>query len=201
MIIFSSMDERKTLVENAVHSFQQPEKIYGQNEIDAKPCPLPKSGGVYAAYFKELPPDVPSDGCHSYNGLTLLYIGIGKGKKGVRGRVKQHYRGRARKSTLCHSLAVLLSQGADNWLEYGDDRKPRSTQKAKEFLVEWTHKNLFFCWYECSEPETLETNLFAEFSLPLNIEKNDHLFARELKRRRGRIAALLRPKTGSSFCV
>ena len=45
-------------------------EVLGQQDL------IPSARGVYAWYFRETPPSVPVAGCHTRDGLTLLYVGI-----------------------------------------------------------------------------------------------------------------------------
>jgi GIY-YIG catalytic domain-containing protein len=66
--------------------------------------------GVYAWYFRKVPPAVPVHGCNRHAGLALLYVGIspskppsnGKSpsKQSLAGRVRYHFSGNAEGSTL-----------------------------------------------------------------------------------------------------
>ena len=54
----------------------RPPHLYSRREVLTRPSPIPKRPGVYAWYLREVPPDVPVDGCHRHDGLPLLYVGI-----------------------------------------------------------------------------------------------------------------------------
>jgi len=53
-----------------------PDSLLSRDEVLAQPCPIRKAPGVYAWYFRQIPPGVPTDGCTECQGRTLLYIGI-----------------------------------------------------------------------------------------------------------------------------
>jgi hypothetical protein len=53
-----------------------PQRVWSRAEVLASPSPVPKSPGVYAWYFKKVPPLVPTAGALMIGGLTLLYLGI-----------------------------------------------------------------------------------------------------------------------------
>ena len=40
-----------------------PHKLFSRSSVLDKQCPVPKSRGLYAWFFKEIPPFVPTDGC------------------------------------------------------------------------------------------------------------------------------------------
>ena len=97
--------------------FSNPEHLYSRDEVLANPCPVTKANGVYAWFFKEIPPGLPVEGCLTHDGLTLLYIGISPDKKGkpntnqtLQQRVRYHYKGNADGSTLRRSLGILLAK-------------------------------------------------------------------------------------------
>jgi hypothetical protein len=50
----------------------QPSRLYTRNEVLARRCPVPARPGVYAWYFREVPPSVPVQGCHIHDGVPLL---------------------------------------------------------------------------------------------------------------------------------
>lgn len=68
----------------------------------ASPCPIPREGGVYAWYLKEVPAGVPTEGCLQNGDLTLLNVGIAPRAPPQNGkppstqrlchRVRYHYR-------------------------------------------------------------------------------------------------------------
>lgn len=51
-------------------------QLHNRAEVLSRPSPAPRKAGVYAWYFKEIPPGLISDGCRQREGLTLLYVGI-----------------------------------------------------------------------------------------------------------------------------
>lgn len=80
-----------------------PERLWSRAEVLARPCPVPSSAGVYAWFFRGLPPGVPIDGCLHAHDLTLLYVGIAPkhppmngaraSRQTLRDRLRYHYRG------------------------------------------------------------------------------------------------------------
>ena len=113
---------------------------------------------MYAWYFAEVPPGVPTEGCVVRDGCTLLYVGIspsvppanGKppSRQNLRTRVRYHMRGNAEGSTLRLSLGCRLSA----WLE----RHARGT------------------WVVHALPWAVEPALIATLVLPLNLDQNGH---------------------------
>ncbi|MEI6691761.1 MAG: hypothetical protein WCL43_03470 [Chlorobium sp.] len=166
--------------------FSNPEHLYSRDEVIANPCPVTKANGVYAWFFKEVPPGVPVEGCLTHNGLTLLYIGISPDKKGkaasdqtLQQRVRYHYKGNADKSTLRRSLGILLAGKSGFPLRrVGSGKKLTLTNKGEKWLDQWLQENAFVTWVEHDAPWDLENTLFHSLSLPLNIQGNKlHPFA------------------------
>ncbi|WP_353210459.1 GIY-YIG nuclease family protein [Rhodovarius sp.] len=94
------------------HPLLNPERLFSRAEALSRPCPIPAKRGVYAWYFSSIPDGVPTDGCLSVNGHTLLYVGISpkneSSSQNLRKRITYHYRGNAEGSTLRLTLGVLL---------------------------------------------------------------------------------------------
>jgi hypothetical protein len=101
-----------------------PARLWSRTEALASPSPVPREPGVYAWYFRDIPPDIPPDvptaDCHRCGDLPLLYIGIvpkAPPRSGARSsshrlsdRVRYHYRGNPEGSTLRLTLGGLLSK-------------------------------------------------------------------------------------------
>jgi hypothetical protein len=81
-----------------------PHKVYTRLEVLDKNCTIPNTRGLYAWFFKTIPPLVQVDNCIVKDNLTLLYAGISpkdeNSKENIRKRIKTHYRGNAEGSTL-----------------------------------------------------------------------------------------------------
>ena len=98
----------------------KPERLWSRSEVLAQPSPVPREPGLYAWYFKTIPPTVPTDTCNSIRGLTLLYCGISPkappkdGKKASEqtlwNRIRYHFNGNAESSTLRLTLGTLLAK-------------------------------------------------------------------------------------------
>jgi hypothetical protein len=88
----------------------KPTHLFTRQDVLSKPSPIPARPGVYAWYFREVPPGVPVDGCHRHHGLPLLYVGISPSKPPTNGklpskqslakRIRYHFAGNAGGSTL-----------------------------------------------------------------------------------------------------
>ncbi len=76
---------------------------------------MPSANGCYAWYFREVPKIVPTRGCVTFEGKTLLYIGVAPDKQDkpdsrqtLRSRIKRHFRTDVKGLTLRRTLGVLL---------------------------------------------------------------------------------------------
>ena len=98
----------------------KPPILFSRSAVLSKPCPVPPEWGVYAWFFKEIPGNVPTDGCISKDGMTLLYVGISPDKVGkpnsrqnLRKRITNHYNhhhlSRKNRRTCVHGLLLLSS--------------------------------------------------------------------------------------------
>lgn len=173
--------------------FSNLDHIFSKSEVLSHPCPVAKAHGVYAFFFKEIPPGVPLDECLTHEGLTLLYIGSSPDKKGeasstqtLQQRVRYHFNGNADRSTLRRSLGILLAKQSGFPLrKVGSGKKMTLTSKGEQWLDQWMQENAFVTWVEHDQPWDLENELFHAISVPLNIQGNKHNpFAAELTRMR-----------------
>src|SRR5438034_8840712 len=115
-------------------SFVETNRLWSRAEIVADPCPIPRSPGVYAWFFREIPPQVPTVDCVQRDGLTLLYVGISPKKPtpGKRPSKETFASGRGRRLALrCHdhrdhrmSLCVRASTWMSDKPFYAPDRGP-----------------------------------------------------------------------------
>jgi hypothetical protein len=146
--------------------------------------PVPKAAGVYAWYFREIPPYISFDRCHKYNELTLLYVGIspsapprnGKApsRQTLSDRIRYHYNGNASGSTLRLTLGCLLSKKLNIQLRRVGSSKRMTFWEGEDKLDEWMEKNAFVNWQLTDKPWILEEQLISNLFLPLNIDKNKH---------------------------
>jgi hypothetical protein len=177
----------------------QPDRLFSRTEVLARPSPVPRQSGVYAWYFREVPPDVPIDGCHQHNGLVLLYVGISPQRPPTNGappsrghlhkRLRNHYRGNASISTLRLTLGTLLGQSLGISLRRTGRRARRTFGDGESVLSHWMDTNTLVCWQSTPMPWVLEDHLILTGQLPLNLQGNKkHPFhsTLELMRRRAR---------------
>lgn len=150
----------------------------------SRPTPVPAINGVYFWWFKEIPPGVPTQGCITQDGYTLLYVGISPDKKGkpnsranLKTRIRTHYSGNAEGSTLRRTLGVLLATESNYPLRrVGSGTRTTFTHSGEQWLDRWMEQNAKVSWIADEEPWLLEGTLIANIPLPLNIQDNNHAF-------------------------
>jgi len=160
-------------------AFFEDAQLFSRSAIVSAPDIIPASRGVYAWFFRDIPRQIPVDGCFCRDGLTLLYIGISpknaRSRQNLRKRITYHYRGNAEGSTLRLTLGTLLASDSDFPLRrVGSGRRMTFTHLGEQWLDSWMTDNAFVCWVEHPEPWTLEQELLLYHSLPLNIQDNRH---------------------------
>ena len=156
----------------------RPERVWGRNEVLARPSPVPRAAGLYGWYFRDLPSrEIATAECVTFEDLTLLYAGIAprrpsaagrRSRQTLRGRLRTHYAGNASSSTLRQSIGCLLGlrlheTGRTRRWTFGEDETR---------LDEWMQENALVCWQLDAEPWLTESALFEEVALPLNIDQN-----------------------------
>ena len=158
-----------------------PARLWTRAEVLVRPCPVPREPGVYAWYFREIPPDVPTEGCRQAFGGTLLYAAISPKKppsaQNLRSRIRYHYTGNAEGSTLRLTLGCLLERRLGICLCRVGSGKRRTFADGEDRLSEWMAHNALVIWHPIAEPWILEEHLIATLSLPLNLDQNrQHAF-------------------------
>ncbi len=153
-----------------------------RREILDRPSPVPRVPGVYAWYFVEYPEIIPTDNCHKFDGLTLLYVGIspkappsnGKppSKQRLFHRIRYHHRGNAEGSTLRLTLGCLLARELGIELRRVGSGKRMTFGRGEAILSDWLENNALVAWIEYGKPWELEDYLITNYSLPLNLESN-----------------------------
>lgn len=169
-----------------IQALTNPASLYSRSITLTKPCPVPQERGLYAWYFKNIPPMVPIDDCIVKNGKTLLYAGISpkdeKSTQNLRKRVTTHFRGNAEGSTLRLTLGTLLTEQSGFPLRrVGSGKRMTFTHLGEQWLDRWMDNNAYVCWIEHSAPWEVEKELIQKICLPLNIQDNsDHPFSSKL---------------------
>jgi hypothetical protein len=163
-----------------------PPRLWSRQEVLTTEC-VPRTPGLYAWYFRDVPPSVPTEGCVVRYGATLLYAGIapkappqnGKPASGrtLWHRVRYHMRGNACGSTLRLTLGCLLQMPLGLELRRVGSGTRRTFADGEATVSDWMDAHAFVCWMEATEPWLLEAQLIASVSLPLNLDQNrNHAF-------------------------
>jgi hypothetical protein len=162
----------------------RPGRLWSRNEILVRPCPVPATDGVYAWYFRQVPPRLVTAGCERSDGLTLLYVGIAPkrppantgrpSRQTLRSRVSDHYRGNAEGSTLRLTLGCLLRDQLGLCLYRVGTGRRMTFSDGEEALSVWMGANAYVCWLETSQPWTVESEIIGAVNLPLNLDQNQH---------------------------
>ncbi|MER6975144.1 GIY-YIG nuclease family protein [Nocardioides sp. NPDC000445] len=160
-----------------------PSRLWTREEALARPSAVPATGGVYAWYFSDLP-GVPTAGCVTARGHTLLYVGISPSRPPANGRpasrqtlrtrVRYHYRGNAYGSTLRLTLGALLADQIGLTLRRVGSGTRLTFSDGEALLSDWMSSHARVCWIEDSAPWVLEHALIRDLVLPLNLDQNAH---------------------------
>lgn len=132
----------------------------------------PRSAGVYAWYFREVPPSIPTAGCVVRHESTLLYAGIAPkapprngtpaSERTLRHRLRYHMNGNAEGSTLRLTLGCLLRESLGTDLRRVGSGTRRTFADAEQRLSAWMEANALVCWVETSQPWLLEAELIGQ---------------------------------------
>ena len=172
-------------------------RLWSRAEVLARPCPVPREPGVYAWYFRQIPPGVPTEGCVRCGSDTLLYLGIAPKAPPTNGatpsrqrlshRIRYHYRGNAQGSTLRLTLGCLLAGELGIALRRVGSGHRLTFVDGEAALSQWMGENAFVKWMVEPAPWTLEERLIRELCLPLNLDQNSahpfHTVLTETRRR------------------
>jgi hypothetical protein len=172
-------------IPHLIDALLRPDHLFTRQEVLSKPSPVPARPGVYAWYFREVPPGVPVEGCRRHHGLPLLYVGISPSRPPTNGkppskqslakRIRYHFTGNAEGSTLRLTLGCLLADTLGIKLtRVGSGVRYTFTNPGEIKLDEWMAKNALVCWVEHPRPWELEEELLKTLSLPLNLDGNEH---------------------------
>jgi hypothetical protein len=150
----------------------------------------PSTSGVYAWFFKQVPPRVPIKGCFRRSRMPLLYVGISPSprrpisKASLHDRIHTHFRGQAESSTLRFTLGSLLKKKLKTILHCEVSSGRKTFQSKEDALNIWMAKNARVAWIETSTKanQAVEEFLIRSLELPLNIQGNsNHCFCSTLK--------------------
>ncbi len=164
--------------EEVLEKLTNPERIYSYSDFFSSNS-VPRTSGVYAWYFTGMPAFVPIKGCIENGKRNLLYVGK-SGSSGLYSRIKKHYDGTARYSTLRMSLGVLLHEQMPTPLHRVNptpDKHYCFPKEGEKYLNDWMEKNAFVCWSEHQNPKSVEDYIIAKVSPPFNIKDGTHSFS------------------------
>ncbi len=158
---------------------------FTRDEVFSRPCPIPKSPGVYGWWFRIVPANIDTSRCVRRDGLTLLYTGISPKRppangrspssQNLRQRITYHYSGNAEGSTLRKTLGVLLADELGIELRrVGSGRRRTFGRHGEAVLTDWMADNMLVSWVAHPQPWLLEKELIATLDLPLNLQENKH---------------------------
>jgi hypothetical protein len=159
-----------------------PKRLWSRQELLSRPNPLPKLPGVYAWYFRNVPPIIPTTGCNRIDEYYLLYVGISPSAPPRNGkapstqsllhRVRYHMQGNAEGSTLRLTLGCLLADQLGIELRRVGSGNRLTFSAGEKRLSEWMDENARVAWFVCDEPWKLEEKLISTLNLPLNLHQN-----------------------------
>lgn len=173
-----------TSVRATASALLAPTRLFTREEVLSRPSPVPATGGVYAWYFDAIPSGVPSKGCHTANGHTLIYVGISPSRPPTNGRpasrqtlrtrVRYHFRGNAYGSTLRLTLGALLADELGIALRRLGSGTRLTFSSGEDLLSDWMSNHARVCWIEDATPWLLEHTLISQLVLPLDLDQNRH---------------------------
>lgn len=171
------MNELET--KQVIKIISNPQKVWSRKEVLSKPSPIPMKNGIYAWFFKSTPPLVPVKDCLVSENKILLYAGISPkndtSTQNLRKRITTHFRGNAEGSTLRLTLGTLLYEKSGYELRrVGSGKRKTLTHLGEQWLDNWMDDNAYVFWVEHDKPWTIEKDVLRHFSLPLNIQDNEH---------------------------
>ena len=173
-----------------------PSRLWRPTEILKSFASVPKTAGIYAWYFDDIPPGVPTAGCHrSADGHVLLYVGIAPkmvkvgtrpSLRTLRDRLRDHLAGNAEGSTLRLTLGCLLAEQLQIRLRrVGSGNRHTFTNPGEIVLDGWLAAHAHIAFAATDRPWEVEASLLSTMSLPLNLSGNTaHSFAAYLSRTR-----------------
>lgn len=177
------MAYRGRMVSDEVEALVHPERVFSRNEVLSRPSPVPTKDGIYAWWFRRLPPLVAPSHCCRHQDLTLLYAGISPdrpkngrlpSRQNLLNRIKYHYTGNAEGSTLRKTLGCLLAAELGIELRRVGSGKRMTFVEGERALSAWMAGNAYVSWVVRQQPWELEDQVIEELDLPLNLMGNKH---------------------------
>jgi hypothetical protein len=157
-----------------------PTSLVSRAESLRRPATVPTSNGVCFWYLRDVPAAVPTYGCPTLNGCTLLYLALAPDRSGRSGGsllscIARNYRANVEGSSLRKTLGILLEeQSGFPLLRAGSGQRTTLTNAGERWLDDWMEKNVFVGWTEHLEPWLIEYELLLKLPCPLNISHNGH---------------------------
>jgi hypothetical protein len=158
--------------------------LHSREQTLSRPSPVPNSPGLYAWFFRSIPPGIDTTGCQTVEGLTLMYVGISPkepptngrapSRSTLRQRLRTHFGGNAAGSTLRMTLGCLLANLTGYPLRrVGSGERLTLTNPGEQALDQWLADNALVAWHTTEKPWEAERELLGSgLSLPLNIRDN-----------------------------
>lgn len=181
-----------------VDEFLKPARLWRRSEVLTRPSPVPQRRGLYAWFFRALPPGVPATDVHTVAGWSLLYIGIAPStdvsRSTLRWRLRTHFRQTVFQSTLRMTLASLLARELNLQLFETVSKRPSLGPDGEARLSDWLQANAAVTWVVHEQPWALEQRWIEQFKTPLNLQGNRaHPFFAALSERRRAFKAAAGP--------
>lgn len=135
-------------------------------------CSLPTSSGFYlicTPQINSLPPLMRNLNFKLIEKDAVIYVGIAGSKNGLRNRIRTHFKGTARNSTLRKSLGVLFGYTKVQTESEKGTSKYKFLPYQERELKYWMFKNLTVRYAEAINPEIEEIFLVSHFRPNLNI--------------------------------
>lgn len=158
-----------------VDALAEPRELLTRAQAMSAAC-IPRCAGFYGWYFREVPSDVPTDGCVTCNGATLLYVGIAprspSSRSNLRVRLRQHMGGNASGSTVRLSLGCLMARQLGLELRLTDSGRRPTFGPGEAALSTWLEQSARVVVHAVAAPWQFEADVVRALSLPLNLEHN-----------------------------
>ncbi|MFQ5661460.1 MAG: GIY-YIG nuclease family protein, partial [Gammaproteobacteria bacterium] len=126
-----------------INKLINPDRLYRMEDVITSLCPIPETAGVYVWYFRDIPKPLPKLDFNTFDGCSLLYVGIcprsnkSSTNRNIRRRILEHYgKTTAEGSTLRFTLGVLL--GLPLFLKGASKHGSKTfSKKGEQDLSDW----------------------------------------------------------------
>ena len=180
---------QSTDISAIVSSLCNPIALTSREAALRKDSPIPRCEGLYAWYFRNMPPVVPVEDCTHFEEYYLMYVGISPRKEGGKGnlrkRIQTHFgktlSNNASRSTLRLSLGCLLSEHMNLDIDLQRVSGRVHFNDGERLLSEWMSQNAKVIWCADCRPWEIEKEVIWQLYLPLNLDHNtQHPFYNDL---------------------